>query len=166
MGIRRVVAQPEPARAAAVATDQVSGDTGFVEERSRSACPEKGNVTLFWCVSELYHRQTGNAPEVARIDGQHRISERECGGTDEEIREGNDDATGLLLGVQLARKLRDVCRQWVDDHSGADTHVRVRFGTEGSVACLAGALAQAGSNPLAPTSQIDESGLRVTVMVA
>jgi hypothetical protein len=41
-------------------------------------------------------------------------------GTDQEIRERNDDATGLLLGVQLARKLRDVCRQWIDDHSGEE----------------------------------------------
>jgi hypothetical protein len=49
-----------------------------------------------------------------------RVPERERGGTDQEIRERNHDAALLLLGVQLARKLRDVCRQRMNGHRGKE----------------------------------------------
>ena len=57
-------------------------------------------------ISELNDGQTGNATEMTRIDRQHRVPGRERRGSDQEIRERNHDAVLLLLGVQLARKLR------------------------------------------------------------
>jgi hypothetical protein len=64
--------------------------------------------------------QTWKAPEMARIDGEHRVPERERGGTAQEIRERNHDAAALLPSVQLACTLCDVCRQRMNGHRGEE----------------------------------------------
>ena len=48
---------------------------------------QNASVLFCCCISELNDRQTRNAPEVARIDRQHGVAERERGRTDKEIGE-------------------------------------------------------------------------------
>lgn len=73
---------------------------------------------LFCCMSELNHRQTRNAPEVARIDRQHGVAERERRRTDKEIGEWNHDSAALLLRIQLAREPCNVRGQRIDRDGG------------------------------------------------
>ena len=73
---------------------------------------------VFCCISELNDRQTGNAPEVARIDRQHGVAERERCRTDEEIGEWNHDSAALLLRVQLAGEPCNVRGQRIDRDGG------------------------------------------------
>ena len=69
-------------------------------------------------MSELNHRQAGNAREVARIDRQHGVAEGERRRTDEEISEWNHDSAALLVRIELAREPRNVRRQRIDRDGG------------------------------------------------
>ena len=68
---------------------------------------QNASVLFCCCISELNDRQTRNAREVARIDRQHGVAERERGrtDTDKEIGEWNHDSAALLLRIQLTASL-------------------------------------------------------------
>ena len=73
---------------------------------------------VFCSISKLNDRQTGNAPEVARIDRQHGVGERKRRRTDKEIGKWNHDSAPLLLRIQLAREPCNVRGQRIDRDSG------------------------------------------------
>ena len=75
---------------------------------------QNASVLFCYCISELNDRQTRNAPEVACIDRQHGVAERERGRTDKEIGEWNHDSTALLLGIQLAGQPGNFRSQRID----------------------------------------------------
>ena len=69
-------------------------------------------------ISKLDDRQTGNTSEVAHVNRQHRVPERERRRTDKEIGEWNHDAAALLLRIQLAREPCNVRGQRIDRDGG------------------------------------------------
>jgi hypothetical protein len=75
-------------------------------------------VPFCCCISELNDRQTRNVPEVARIDRQHGVAQRERGRADKEIGEWNHDSAALLLRIQLSREPCNVRGQWIDRDGG------------------------------------------------
>ena len=79
---------------------------------------QNASVLFCCCISELNDRQTRNAREVARIDRQHGVAERERSRTDKEIGEWNHDSTALLLGIKLAREPCNVRGQRIDRDCG------------------------------------------------
>jgi hypothetical protein len=55
---------------------------------------------------ELHDRKARDAAEVAEIDGQHRVAERQGRGTDEQVSERNYHTLTLLLSVEFPSKHR------------------------------------------------------------
>lgn len=83
--------------------------------------------------SELDHGEAGNVLEVAKVDCQHRIAERQCRGTDEQVRERDNHSTPLLFAVELACQQRgvfrvgihrQVCQEFVEEGFPAKTPFR------------------------------------------
>jgi hypothetical protein len=85
---------------------------------SRLSCQKWVRAIPFCCISELNDGQTRDVPEMAHIDREHRVAERERRRTDEEIGQRNDDSPALLLRIQLAREPCNVRGQRIDRDGG------------------------------------------------
>jgi hypothetical protein len=90
----------------------IPAELGSESNDSRLSCQDAS--VLFCSISELNDGQTRDAPEMARIDRQHGVAERERGRTDKEIGEWNHDSAALLLRIQLAREPCNVRGQRID----------------------------------------------------
>jgi hypothetical protein len=49
------------------------------------------------CGSELDNREAGDESEMAQVQSGHMEAKLQCGGSDQEVLEGDDDALGRLL---------------------------------------------------------------------